>query len=267
MEIPGPALLFTPASRPDRFDKALALADAVILDLEDGVAPEDKVAARGAIIDAEFDPERVIVRVSAVGTADHDADLTALAQTDIRTIMVAKAAAPQRLARIDPRFRIIAQCETAAGILAAERVAALERVVALLWGVEDLIASLGGTSSRKKRGSYRDVARHARSHVLLAAAAAGIPAIDAVHLDIADLKGQRREAADAAAIGFIASACIHPSQVEVIREAYRPDPEAVDWADRLLAAAAGQRGAFGFEGRMIDEPVLQHARRILARSR
>lgn len=267
MTIPGPALLFCPADRPERFEKALAVADGVIIDLEDGVAPEHKAAARGALIDADLDPERVIVRVNPVRTPEHDADLLALAQTDLRTIMVAKAASPKRLGRIDPRFSVIAQCETAAGILAAEKIAALDRVVGMLWGVEDLIASLGGTSSRRPKGAYRDVARHARSHVLLAAAAAGVPAIDAVHLDIADLKGQRREAADAAASGFAATACIHPTQVEVVREAYLADPEAVSWAARLLAAAAGQRGVFRFEGRMIDEPVLQHARRILARAR
>jgi citrate lyase subunit beta/citryl-CoA lyase len=135
-----------------------------------------------------------------------------------------------------------------------------------MWGAEDLVASLGGTSSRKKNGRYRDVARHARSSVLLAAGARGKAAIDAVHLVIADAKGQSREAKDAAASGFAATACIHPSQVALVRDAYRPDAATLTWAQNVLAAAAGERGVFSFEGRMIDEPVLRHARAVLARA-
>ena len=262
----GPALLFCPADRPERFAKAMERADAVILDLEDAVAPENKVAARGALIDAHLDPSRVIVRVGAVGSSDFESDLATLSQTDFRTIMIAKAESRGRIARIDPRFAVIAQCETARGVVAAEKLATAPNVVALSWGAEDLVASLGGTSSRKSKGGYRDIARHARSRVLLAAGAAGIAAIDAVHVDLADERGLAREAADAAASGFTASACIHPAQVEIIRSAYRPDAATVAWARGVLAAAEGQGGVFRFEGRMIDEPVLRHARVVLARA-
>jgi len=262
----GPALLFCPADRPDRFRTALARADAVILDLEDAVAPQAKADARGALIEADVDPERVIVRVNPVGSADFVADMATLSQTDFRRIMVAKAESPKRLARIDPRFRLIALCETARGVARADRIAELPRVEALMWGAEDLVASLGGTSSRKPNGRYRDIARYARSRVLLAAGAAGAAAVDAVHLDIGDAKGLAREAADAAASGFAATACIHPSQVPVIREAYRPDAATLRWARGVLASAAGNSGVFTFEGRMVDEPVLRHARAVLARA-
>ncbi len=266
----GPALLFCPADRPERYAKALERADAVILDLEDAVAPTDKVVARGALIDAHVDPERVIVRVNPVGTVDFEADMATLSQTDFRTIMVAKAESAKKIARIDPRFEIIALCETARGVVAAEKIAAAPRVVALMWGAEDLVASLGGTSSRKPGkkgpGGYREIARYARSRVLLAAGAEGTAAIDAVHVDIADERGLRREATDAAASGFAASACIHPGQVETIRAAYRPDAETLAWARAVLAAAEGERGVFRFEGRMIDEPVLRHARTAVARA-
>jgi len=262
----GPALLFCPADRPERFAKALARADAVILDLEDAVAPTDKAAARGALIDADLDPDRVIVRVNPPGTDDFAADLATLSQTDYRTVMVAKAESTKSLRRFDPRFRLIALCETARGIVQSERFAALDNVVALMWGAEDLVASLGGTSSRKRNGRYRDVARVARSRVLLAAGARGKAAIDAVHLDIPDVRGLRREAADAAASGFAATACIHPSQVEVIREAYRPDAELTHWARAVLGAARSHGGVFTFQGRMVDEPVLRHARAVLRRS-
>jgi citrate lyase subunit beta/citryl-CoA lyase len=111
------------------------------------------------------------------------------------------------------------------------------------------------------------VARTARANVLLAAGAAGIPAIDTVHLEIDDLDGLRAEAEDAAASGFAATACIHPSHVAVIREAYRPTDEQVAWATRVLDAAAGEAGVFRFEGGMIDGPVLRHAESVLRRGR
>jgi citrate lyase subunit beta/citryl-CoA lyase len=166
-------------------------------------------------------------------------------------------------------FDVIALCESAAGVVAARELAT--QVSALMWGAEDLIASLGGTSSRRADGAYRDVARTARADVLLAAGAAGIPAIDTVHLDIGDLDGLRSEAEDAAASGFAATACIHPSHVAVIRDAYRPTPEQVDWARRVLAAAAGHAseghgGVFRFEGGMVDGPVLRHAEALVRRA-
>lgn len=262
----GPALLFCPADRPERFEKAAARADAVILDLEDAVAPAQKTAARGYLIDAPLDPERVIVRVNPVDTDDFTADLAALSQTDYRTVMVAKAESAKRLSRVDPRFGIVALCETAKGVTASEKIAALENVAALMWGAEDLVASLGGTSSRKAKGGYRDVARYARARVLVAAGASGKAAIDAVHLDIADERGLRKEASDAAASGFAATACIHPGQVEVIRRAYAPAPGELAWARAVLAASTGQRGVFRYEGRMVDEPVLRHARSLIRRS-
>jgi citrate lyase subunit beta / citryl-CoA lyase len=262
----GPALLFCPADRPERYAKAMERADAVILDLEDAVAPAAKAAARGALIESELDPSRVIVRINALDSDETVSDLSTLSQTDYRTIMIAKAESPKRIRSLDRRFSIVALCETARGITAAERLAALDNVVGLMWGAEDLVASLGGTSSRKPSGRYRDVARHARSRVLLAAGAHGKAAVDAVHLDIADTKGLAREAADAAASGFAATACIHPSQVEIIRDAFRPDAKTVAWARRVLAAAEAERGVFALDGRMVDEPVLRHARSVLSRA-
>jgi len=262
----GPALLFCPADRPERFGKALERADAVILDLEDAVAPADKTAARGALIESELDPSRTIVRVNPLSTSAFDADIRTLSQTDYRTIMIAKAETPRRIAKIDARFRVIALLETAKGVEHADRIAQSDNVDALMWGAEDLVASLGGTSSRKPNGRYRDVARYARARTLLAAGAHGKAAIDAVHLDITDVKRLRIEATDAAATGFTATACIHPSQVEVIRAAYRPDAATVGWAREVLAAAEGERGVFSHQGRMVDEPVLRHARSVLQRA-
>lgn len=262
----GPALLFCPADRPERFAGALQKADAVILDLEDAVLPDAKGAARENIVAADLDPSRVIVRVNAPDTAEFAADVEAVGRTPFRTVMVAKSEDPTAFDVFGTEYELIALCETARGVHRAGQIAAHERTVGLMWGAEDLVASLGGMSSRFPDGRYRDVARAARAQVLLAAGAFGRTAIDAVHLDIDDIDGLAAEAADAVASGFGATACIHPKQVAVIRDAYRPDEATTVWARSVLAAAEGERGVFRFEGRMIDEPVLRHARAVLDRS-
>ncbi|WP_295837623.1 CoA ester lyase [uncultured Microbacterium sp.] len=261
----GPALLFVPADRTERLAKALERADAAILDLEDAVSADAKPSARAAMIAADPDPERVIVRVNGPGTPDFALDLEALARTRVRRVMVAKAEDAASLASLEG-YEVIALCETARGVVHAEQLAALPQVVALMWGAEDLVASLGGTSSRRDDGGYRDVARLARARVLLAAGASGKRAIDAVHVDIADLDGLSDEARDAAASGFAATACIHPGQVATIRAAYAPSAAQVAWARGVLEAAEGERGVFRHEGRMIDEPILRHARSVVARA-
>jgi len=261
----GPALLFCPADRPERFAGALQKADAVILDLEDAVLPDAKAQARENIVAAELDADRVIVRVNATDTAEFARDVEAVRRTPFRTVMVAKSEDPAAFEAFDADFALIALCETARGVHRAGEIAAHERTVGLMWGAEDLVASLGGISSRFRDGRYRDVARSARSQVLLAAGAYGRTAVDAVHLDIDDVDGLAAEAADAAASGFGATACIHPKQVAVIRDAYRPDRATITWAEAVLRAAEGERGVFRFEGRMIDEPVLRHARAVLDR--
>jgi len=264
----GPALLFCPADRPDRYAKALDRADAVILDLEDAVAPDRKEEARRALVEHALDPGRVIVRVNGTATPDFDADLAALARTAYRTVMVPKADGALELPAGpggEP-YAVVALCETAAGVLAAPALAARPDVVALAWGAEDLVASLGGTSSRGVDGAYRDVARHTRASVLLAAGASGKAAVDAVHLDIGDLAGLQAEAADAAASGFAGTMCIHPSHVPVIRAAYAPTEAEVSRARELLAAAEGTGGVFAFDGQMVDGPVLRHAESVLRRA-
>lgn len=262
----GPALLFCPADRPERYAGALAKADAAILDLEDAVLPVSKAQARENLIAADIDPARVIVRVNAPDSPEFALDLAALERTPYRTVMVAKSEDASAFDAFSAQYRLLALCETARGVHYAAAIAAHERTVGLMWGAEDLVASLGGMSSRFPDGRYRDVARAARAQVLLAAGAHDRAAIDAVHLDIDDLEGLATEAADAVASGFAATACIHPKQVAVIRDAYRPDAETTTWARAVLEAAAGERGVFRFDGRMIDEPVLRHARAVLSRS-
>lgn len=263
----GPALLFCPADRADRYAKAYARADMVVLDLEDGVAEPDKEAAREALRTAagELDPARTIIRINPEESPHHAADLGLLDALGEQpsAVMLPKASDPARLAALAPR-PVIALCETAAGVLAAPELAGVANCAALTWGGEDLIADLGGRSSRGPDGGYRDVVRTSRARVLLAAAAARVPAIDAIWTAIGDLDGLAAEAEDGAASGFAAKMLIHPSHVPAVRAAYRPAPEEVDWARRVLAAAETSAGAFTIDGRMIDAPLIAHARAILA---
>jgi citrate lyase subunit beta/citryl-CoA lyase len=261
--LPGPALLFCPADRPDRFAKAAAAADGVILDLEDGVAAEDRPRARAALRETLLDPARTLVRINPAGTEDHALDLAALADTPYDLVMLAKTESAEQVRALAPR-PVLALCETPAGVLAAPAIAAAENTAGLMWGAEDLLAALGGRSSRTADGAYRPVAAHAAAAVLLAAGAYQRPAVDAVYLNIADLDGLTREARDAADSGFAVKACIHPRQVEVVRAAFRPTPDEVAWAERVVAAAADAPGVFAFEGRMVDAPLLRHAEHILA---
>ncbi|GAB1814621.1 HpcH/HpaI aldolase/citrate lyase family protein [Mycobacterium sp. MUNTM1] len=265
LQAAGPGWLFCPADRPERFAKAAAAADVVILDLEDGVAEADKPAARKALQDTPLDPERTVVRINAADTAEYPRDLEALAGTAYTTVMLSKTESAAQVTALAPR-EVIALLETPRGAVFATEIAAAQGTVALMWGAEDLVATLGGSSSRKADGSYRDVAHHVRSTALLTASTFGRVALDAVHLDIRDLDGLRDEAEDAVALGFAGTVCIHPSQIAVVREAYRPSEERLDWARRVLTAARSERGVFAFEGQMVDSPVLKHAQMTLRRA-
>lgn len=258
----GPAWLFCPADRPDRYQKAAAAADVVILDLEDAVAPRDKDAARRALTGTPLDPAHTVVRINS---GDPAADVRALRATPYRRVMLPKAESPAQVLALRP-YDVVVLIESPRGALAAPELAAANNTIALMWGPEDLIAALGGSSPRRADGRFRDVARQVRSTTLLAAKAHGRLALDTVHLDFADLDGQRAEAEDAVAVGFDGTVAIHPTQVPVIRAAYTPPAAEADWARRVLAAARGERGAFRFEGRMVDAPVLRHAQALLRRA-
>lgn len=262
---PGPAWLFCPADRPERYEKAAKVADVVIIDLEDAVAPADRPAARRAVAGSDLDPATTVVRINPYGTDDHDRDLGALAATAYTTVMVPKAEHPDRLLGA-AGYDVIALLETPAGIVRAFDIASAASVVGVMWGAEDLVAAIGGASSRRVDGTYRDVARHARSAALLAAAAAGRFALDTVHLDISDVDGLQAEAEDAAAVGFAATVTIHPSQVPVVRSAYRPADDELEWARAVVDESSRQPGVFSFRGAMVDTPVLTRAQNLLLRA-
>lgn len=260
----GPALLFCPGDRPDRYDKAVQRADAVLLDLEDAVGPADKAVARDLVTAALPKlGDRAIVRVNGLDTEWHEEDVRAVREAGVQVVMLPKTASAADVRSLSG-LHVIALCETASGVLRAEEIAAEENCAALMWGGEDLIADIGGRNSRDSSGAYYAAIQQARSTVLLAAAAASKPAVDAVFADIANLGSLKAECLEAVDLGFRAKACIHPSHVETIRQAFAPNPEEVAWAEGLLREAENQGGAvFTFQGKMVDAPVYAHARRIL----
>ena len=273
---PGPAFLFCPGDRPERFAKAAAAADVVIVDLEDAVTPDHRESARLNILGAALDPATTVVRVNPRHSPDHDRDVQMLRESAYRTVMLAKTSCADDVRSLES-FDVIALCETPDGVMAVEEIAACANTVGVMWGAEDLVAALGGYSSRHDDGTYRDVARFARARTLLAARARQLVALDAVYLSFNDLDGQRAEARDAAAMGFTGTACVHPAQATVIREAYCPTPAQLAWAREVLVGAGadhdkdgvdapGGEGVTRVGGLMVDAPVLAQAREILRRN-
>ena len=263
LESPGPGWLFCPADRPERFEKAAAAADVVILDLEDGCAAKDRPAARQALIDTPLDPAHTVVRLNPSDTADHPLDLAALAKTPYTTVMLAKTESAEQVRALAP-LDVVVMVDTPLGALAVTETARVDNTYAVMWGAEDLFAVLGGTANRWPDGSYRDVAKHVRSQSLLAAKAFGKLALDSVYLDIKNLDGLRAEVDDAVAVGFDAKVAIHPTQVAVIRDGYAPTEKEIAWARAVLDAATRERGVFQYDGLMVDMPVLRRAERIVA---
>ena len=263
---PGPAYLFCPADRPERFAKAAAVADVVIVDLEDGVAPERRNEARENVRNSTLDPATTIIRVNPTSSPEHERDLAMLHDTSYTTLMLAKTSSADEVRSLN-HFNVIALCESAEGVVALEDIAACRNVVGLMWGSEDLVASLGGSSSRPHDGSLRDVARYARARTLIAARARHLLALDAVLLNFEDLDALALEAADAAAMGFTGTPCVHPTQVGVVRAAYAPSEAQISWARRVLEGTNGREGAVRVDRLMVDGPVLAQARQILSRVR
>ena len=257
--------MFCPADRPDRYLKALAAADVVILDLEDAVAPAAKATARKhiqALAKAgDIDVQRTVLRLNAAHSAEHDADVATAVEADLQMVMLAKSEDPREVRAIP--LPVIVLIETPRGLEQAGSLAEPENVLGMMWGADDLVAGLGGFSSRHPDGAYRDIALYARNRVLVAAKAYDRIALDGVHMDIADLEGLAAECEDAVSIGFDASVAIHPSQLDVIRSSYAPSPERVDWAARLLTYVGESRGVTTFEGRMVDGPIFKQAERLL----
>lgn len=251
------APLFVPADRPERFAKAAASgADAVILDLEDAVAPGAKEQARAAL-DAGFTELPVIVRINAVGTAWHEADLAAVASLPVAAIMLPKAERVGDLARVAAVKPVIALVETVAGLAAARELAGCGHLARMAFGSVDYAADLGCEHLREALAA-------ARAEIVLASRLGGLLApLDGVTTEVADAGRAADDARHAAALGFGGKLAIHPRQIEPVRQAFAPTADQMDWARRVLASGDG---VVALDGMMVDEPVRVRARTILTRS-
>jgi len=268
------SILFVPGNRADRFPRALAAgADAVVFDLEDGVEDGRKADARRAIAEwlAATPASRTarFVRVNASGSAWQAEDLVWLASVSghIEGVVLPKAESSadiERVAALAPAGCVIPLLETARGIIGAAAIASAPATIpALLFGAEDFTAELG--IPRTLDGEELLLAR---SQVVLAAAAIGADAIDAVFVDLAAPERLRQDAMRARALGFRGKMAIHPDQVATINGVFSPSADEIARARRLIDAADTARrqgeGAFRFEDRMVDAPVIARARRVLA---
>jgi citrate lyase subunit beta/citryl-CoA lyase len=270
------SLLFVPGDRPDRMEKALGLgADALILDLEDAVAPDAKPAAREAV--ATFlRRERTMplyVRINPLDGGLTPADLAAILPAQPDGIVLPKAegaATVEALVRFDVAMPILPiATETPAAVFTLGSYAEVgNRLAGLTWGAEDLPAAIGAATSREADGSYTPPYQLARSLTLFGAHAAGVPAIETVYPDFRDSDGLAAYAARGRRDGFSGMMAIHPAQVPVINAAFTPSAEEVAQARRIVAlfAANPGAGALSLDGRMLDAPHLKAARSLLARA-
>jgi len=271
-------VLFSPGDQPDLLRKAPdSGADVIVFDLEDAVAPARKETARETVADAvaEVDPDaELCVRINppgAGGERDLDAVLGEQTGESVDSLMLPKVASAEDVRNLatlasgrGADLPVLALLESSAGVLDAEAVASADPTDAVLLGAEDLAADLGAT--RTDEGTE---VLYAREHVVLAAASAGVDAIDTLYTDYEDTDGLAADAALARDLGFDGKMAIHPAQVPVINDAFTPDPDAVEWARKVLSARdeadANDVGVFAVEGEMIDAPLIAQAEEILRR--
>jgi len=283
------SLLFVPADGGNKLDKAMASgADAVIVDLEDSIAPEGKVAARRSAADFLKDASkaasrpRLLVRVNAIATGLIDDDLAAVVSARPDAIMLPKAEGGAGVIHADAKLavreaidglpdgdiKIIAiATETATALfLVGTYGGASARLAGLTWGAEDLSAALGASTNRDEDGQLEFTYKMARSLCLLAAVAAGIEPIDTVYTNFKDSEGLFRESQAARRAGFTGKIAIHPDQVAPINQAFTHSAEDLAYARRVVEAFSAGVGTVALDGKMLDMPHLKQARRVLASS-
>lgn len=260
--------LFVPGNRPDRFDKALAAgADAVIIDLEDAVAPADKTRARSDIAtwcaaNKEF-ASRIVVRINDETSEWFEGDLALLRSTGISGAMLPKAESVSQIDRVmailAPAGFVIPIIESARGLLNVEVIAAADGVHRLAFGTLDYALDLDLS------GDVRGLIYPA-SRIALASKVAGLASpIAGVTADLSNEHALLADLALARACGFGAKLCIHPKQVAALHRALAPTADEVAWAKRVIAAAQAGPGAVQVDGKMVDRPVLLKAESILER--
>jgi citrate lyase subunit beta-like protein len=258
--------------------------DSICMDMEDGVALNHKAEARATVARAlrelDFGASERLARINSIGSGFEADDLEAVVHLRPDGVVLPKCESRDQVQWVSERIeaaelahgwslnsvRMLVGVETAPGIQNLREIAAHPRLDAIIFGAEDLAASLGATRSR---GGLEVL--YARSAVVIACAANDLQAIDMVAIDFRDLVNLRVEAAQGAAMGFSGKQIIHPAQVEPVQSAFTPDDEAIAYARRMVEAFEAHQaqgaGAFALDGRMIDMPLVKNAQKVLARAR
>jgi citrate lyase subunit beta/citryl-CoA lyase len=277
--------MFVPGHRQRMIDKALGLnADAVMLDIEDGVAPNEKDTARKNIAESlgrektPGSPARY-VRINAIGHARMDADLEAVIRPGLEGLVCPKVDTPDEVRKMDailnakePKnnldkgiVKLLVAIESPKGLLNAAAIAAASpRIVGIIFGAEDFGREIGLPAVRE--GEARDLI-YARSSIVIAAAAAHVQAVDGVWVDLNDSAGLLAFAKQSRQLGFSGMSCIHPAQVDAINAAFSPAAEEIDYCRKVLRAfdEANARGdgSIALGGQLIDRPIVERARRTM----
>jgi citrate lyase subunit beta/citryl-CoA lyase len=256
--------LFVPATRPERIPKARSSgAGAVIVDLEDAVAPQDKASARAALGTARSSGAGLLVRVNGAETDWFEADLQVCAALGVDGIVLPKAERAEVIrhaaARLGPGAVVLPIVESAQGYAALAELCAAPQVERVAFGSIDFQLDLGIEGEDEQLAFFR-------SGIVLASRLAGRqPPVDGVTVEIGDIERLRADTLRGKRMGFGAKLCIHPGQVACVNACFAPSAEEVAWARRVVAAASAVgNAAVALDGKMVDRPVIVKAERILA---
>lgn len=281
------ALLFVPGDDWHKIEKAAALdVDAVIMDMEDGVAFNRKAQARETVARAlrelDFGRSECLVRINpAVGSGSHEADIAATVHLRPHGYVIPKVEYAHQITEVSQQLinaeyehdwpggsiKLMAIIETAAGVINLREIVQSDpRLTALIFGAEDLAGDIGAERTPDGWEVF-----YARSAVVVHAKAMRIDAIDTPYLHLENIPGLVAEAEQASYMGYTGKLAIHPRQIEPIQEVFTPTPAEIEKAQQLIVAyeehqAAGE-GVFVFDGKMIDTPLVRAAENVLVRAR
>ena len=281
---------FVPGANEKMLEKSLGTqADALILDLEDAVTPDNKDSARVTVAswleNVDFGRQERVVRVNPLGSPWFQRDIEETMIHPPDSYLIPKVNNANEIAQIDELIReneslyghpvgstklLILGTETPQGFLNIGDLAANPRVDALTWGAEDLSAAIGSRGNRNADGSYLPIFEHARVMCLLAATAWEKQPLDTVFVDFNDPVGLRSECAQSAAMGYTGKITIHPNQIDIVNDSFTPSEQEVGEAKELLELFAEKEAeglmAFSFKGQMVDVPHLTRAQKIVEMS-
>jgi citrate lyase beta subunit len=279
------SLLYVPGISERMILKARdSAADALILDLEDAIAPDQKLEARAAVVrllgELDFGGKEIFVRINALTTEWGLEDARAVAAVGAPGLIIPKCDSVEVVTTVAPVLqskyhqpiggqmrKLLCLIETPRGVFACREIAESNELVAgLMFGAADLSRDLGSILSEDETEVL-----FARSHVLMAARAAGVAAYDSPHFAIEDLEGLRRRSQSARNLGYDGKTIIHPSHIEIVNEVFAPTAEQIAEAERVIeamaAARAEGRGVIRLDGKMIDQVHLVAARKVLEKAR